>query len=218
MINQFNFKNSLENQSIQGRSTSWLVSFGDLLTLLVCFFLSIISFTNIKKQANLAKEAEINQTKAVFHEDLKTSNKNIEAGTQLAVNSDEEIKANLIVRQVSIGFENGEFEGSKRQLSMLARQRLSLAVSSTSYDNSEAIISSCTEALKGKPNQNEWENSKLQALELKRQLIDAGWQGAPQEIRMQILGQQCRELDKDQSERAGKVAFVNIRRVRVLNG
>ncbi len=103
----------MNNQQPQqhGRGTSWLISFGDLLTLLVCFFLSILSFSTAKKSANTPKAPELLSSEAVLHSQSDPIQNANPSGTQIADKKVAQEIGSDLSQPLRIDFELAEFEG-----------------------------------------------------------------------------------------------------------
>lgn len=114
---------------IRPESSNWLISFGDLLTLLVCFFMTGVSFGPLNPNNSIAKST------------TSTSNQNSQvqsdSGITLAPTAPKDGQAN----SVQALFTAGDFDPTSGQLSDQARQKFEAVLNE---QGSKVEIESCS--------------------------------------------------------------------------
>jgi len=171
-------------QASKAPAQIWLISFGDLLTLILGFFVAVVSQTPL----NPAFKPPINQESLLQNGvEIPKSEAGTVAGTQFA-----KAKAK---KQVFKGFilrlSERDFVQSKNSLRRRAQYQLKKRVRLVAYRLSTARIESCTEGL---GNQS-WLGSIERTLLIRRQLLDAGV--APRAIELGALGGNCRHFGSE---------------------
>ncbi|MCB0334158.1 MAG: hypothetical protein KDD55_11700 [Bdellovibrionales bacterium] len=160
---------------------SWLVSFGDLLTLLLCLFLFQFSNSNIKEEQEGPKDGVTHSNNM---EDLSEGISEYgthERGTLLAQLED----GTPVVESV---FVEDEFALQDYTLNEEGRGRLKNVVIPEGYglQRISLVTFSCEES---SPEALRWLQATGRALSIQRQLIDDGYERA--QIAVQVLGPHC---------------------------
>lgn len=186
----------LSGSEASGRSihSNWMLSFGDLLTLLLCFFLSILSFSSLNPSNDRAQKHDKVQGVGGPEPILAdTEGRQTAAGTQLANLEGSDEKATLpanasVVNGLRLWFGESDYVGLGWELSEVAIQRLKSQVVRTAYAPKRVTIESCLgSTVIG--DETAWAGSISRILGLRSQLIDAGL--APGTFRYRVLGPYC---------------------------
>jgi hypothetical protein len=192
----------------------WLISFGDLLTLLLCFFLSIVSFGPLNPHATLPK----NELTARSDSTPSTSAyKKTPAGTGFALKTHGRFAAARHFGELKLQIAEEEYTDLGGTLSEEAQKRLESAVKSSGYSVLAASVSSCS-AL-GSVSSG-WFQSISRSLQVRRQLVDAGV--SAQAVTVRALGSSCLGLvpNSDQAHLAGETVrtVIVLKLMRKLHG
>ena len=184
------------------RRTPWLVSFGDLLTLMLCFFLATITFkprlAPTKDEVTHRSNREISEVKPITAASALS-------GTHFA---NTHRRQGVIFRSFSpksvfdFRLKNSDFDsrtGLLRRSSALGLKRI---VSSSSYSFGMIEIHSCVNEVTADVGEA-LQSSMNRALAVRGQVIDAGV--AANLVRTRILGGDCLALP---GEKAQKVVTV----------
>ncbi|MBN8548945.1 MAG: hypothetical protein J0M12_06495 [Deltaproteobacteria bacterium] len=190
---------SSSSSEASGRSihSNWMLSFGDLLTLLLCFFLSIISFSPLNPAHKSSEKVDKKQgvTKSKEHEVAPAPAQTVD-GTQLAnlEGSDEKttLLANMsVVDGLRLWLQESDYAGLGWELGEGAAARLKSQVVRTAYAPKRVTIESCLEStLIG--DETAWAGSISRILSVRSQLIDAGFK--PGIFRYRVMGPHCAEI------------------------
>ncbi|MDZ4785048.1 MAG: flagellar motor protein MotB [bacterium] len=167
------------NSLLQSPSTSWMITFGDLLTLLLCFFISLISFNGTKIKGLVEKRHQNN------------------SGTQIA-KIDRETKP----RWVSFSSE----EVNSDALMGILKERI-LAVSSKKeivITDSYLEVCSRNDEL---PAEWNWHESMTQALKIKGQIVDS-FSLQSESVKVRVLGPNCGALNGKKTDSEVTVGFI----------
>lgn len=167
-------------------SAIWLISFGDLLTLLLCFFLSIVSFGPLNPNVELPKSDLTTRTNSSA---LPAEQKITRPGTRFALKTHGRFAAARHFGELKLQIAEEEYTDLGGRLYEAAQQRLIKAVKSDSYRVVAAEVSSCS-ALSSE--RSGWFQSVSRALEMRRQLVDAGI--SAQAVKVRVLGSNCSGL------------------------
>lgn len=189
--------NSASESSGRPIHSNWFLSFGDLLTLLLCFFLTILSFSPLNPNRELGSVSEKSQT-VTAGESLRAAGgvQNAVAGTALANLGLGDEKATLpvnasVVEGLRFWFEESDFVGLGWELSEQSAGRLKNQVVGTAYATKRVTIESCLEAA-AVGEETAWAGSISRILTLRSQLIDAGIPAGL--FRYRVLGPYCNEV------------------------
>ncbi|MCB0311063.1 MAG: hypothetical protein KDD42_07500, partial [Bdellovibrionales bacterium] len=169
------------------RPNTWLVSFGDLLTLLVCFFIAILSASPMNP-ANSTSASSVSAQN--YDEKVRRwlrSTSRLRSGTTLANYTDETgPNSDLIKLRIDLG--NQSFLQNGVTLEPKTRRQLKRVIALQGYELQTAAISSCsTEG--GAALEKAWFVSMDRALEVRRQMIDTGV--ANKRIELEVVGPFC---------------------------
>ncbi len=151
---------------------SWLVSFGDLLTLLLCLFIARYEVINDKSGVTSRIQEQMRP--------LKVSNK---GGTHIA-NS----KVRISPREVR--FHHEDFDPVTGELMGIARERLNLNGIPESYHVKSVHLVLCT----GAQDDVAETRAKQRAVAIRRQLLDTGY--PIRELDFEIYGPGCPKSTK----------------------
>lgn len=170
---------------------TWLISFADLITLLLCAFLMMFSInwkktqsvTNMSKDDSLAHQTESH-------------------GIVIAQSSVEGREIKPLEHRVEIRFLKTDLTGNQGTLSLAVMDRVKNTMISEGYQDSAVTFSLCNEAQGTAEGLNR--NSEL--LRVVGQLIDAGV--SEKRLRIEVLGSDC-SAGRDNSNPAtvGRLIF-----------
>lgn len=186
-------------------SPEWLLSFNDLLTLLLCFFLTLLSKGYVQKSNNEKKPSERNEIGA----EQKARLKNTTAGTRFATFEignaplgifEEAISPTSGQRELIMRFRTRDYprEGAALKESAVKRLKLGLkfGVLDRGYEVDQALVETCFDGLQESSQGYYWHVASERALSLGRQVVDAGVKGST--LRLRALGSNCQIVkDKD---------------------
>lgn len=189
--------NSLSALSSRPIESNWLLSFGDLLTLLLAFFISVFSLSPLNPAVRSAKNSE-------RHEQLSTDSRSDKPGfipraipgTALADigsgarSPTQDVRASK-AEHLDIWLSAADFEEGTDELGIRAQARIRTQVIGNSYRVLGIKIQSCSE-LPPELEDIGWMASSRRILALRRQFLDAGV-GAEQ-LRYRVLGSDCTGL------------------------
>ncbi len=167
----------------QIRENIWLTSFGDLLTLLLCFFLATLSGSSLNPLSPAGIERIKSGNHSSFMLKLYSSKQPLAYGTSIAQLSDG-------VLELTATFFSDDFVTLGETLSQNAERRFPDVVPS-GYTLEAVEVSTCYPSETGSISTS-WLGSITRAKALSRQLIDRGFGS----IREEILGPNCRTLGK----------------------
>lgn len=163
-------------------SGSWLVTFGDLLTLMLCLFVTIVS----QSPLNPATEQAQNGVSPRSAEQSAKYSRSIvdfqSPGTTLAPSNDVEGVAELT-------FLESDFSGEAGELVEASQKAVKNEVIRAGYDVSAAAISTCS-LDQGASEDAKWLSSVSRSFSLRRQLVDAGID--PSRISVSVRGPWCK--------------------------
>lgn len=156
----------------------WLVSFGDLLTLLLCLFLALVGNSGLNphkaNQISARSKEQISSNGAFTASDLKH-------GTRLALNGSAKRSIRLVC------FER-DFKSVRGELRRSALIRLQNEARSVRYSSQAALIEGC--AL-NQSEQSRFESMKRR-LTLRSQMIDSGF--LAERLSIRAMGADCSQL------------------------
>lgn len=147
-------------------SSAWLVTFGDLLTLLVCFFITIISHSTFNPADGVAEGVKA------------------DSGTAIAILPVETPDS----LELSLRFRERDFRANGVRMQVSARRRLKKAVNLEGYALTNGVIESCAKAADHNEEGN-WALSVRRAFSLRSQVIDAGL--TAEGVALRFLGESC---------------------------
>jgi hypothetical protein len=175
-------------ETAESSSNQWLVSFGDLLTLLLCFFISVFA---------LYQPNESNGSSSAITSTATAATTVATAGTGIAKN---ELQRLFPFTGFELLFKAEELkEGTD-----LVRRQLEDLIKSKGYKHAAVLIEGCSSA-DGQGNSANWQRAWRRVDWLHRQLIDAG--GVPDEVRKRVVGKHCGLISK--SGAAVRMIFQN---------
>lgn len=155
----------------KGDKVLWLMSFGDLLTLVLAFFVSLIALSPINPRVSARVEpgTTIASSEDRGHESVPPESDSETNGLTLYLNA-------------------GDFQADRVTLSERAEEKLRTFVNSGSYSVKQVIIATCLENV-ADGRHLEWNSSTNRLLGLHRQFIDALPMGS--RVRLQPWGTSC---------------------------
>jgi len=168
----------------------WLVTFGDLLTLLLCFFLSIVSF------------GPLNPTQRVLEEEVTKPDEPINPVMPPEIDSEQVsgptiALTNSDTMETLLRFTEQDYVGGGELFTSEASEKMRSELEPEGYEVESVVVESCY----GKPEYPDgrsWFMSVSRALGLRSQLIDAGV--SPASISIRTVGYRCdaiREQDEE---------------------
>lgn len=162
----------------------WLVSFGDLLTLLLCFFLSIITFGPLgsgpRKLPSNGLDPQVVQSKV----DLRGTQTARESGTMLAIHDSGSMQIELMLTEAD--FKKTPFEVNRE-----AWNRLQSEIALDSYGDGAVVVETCS-SLHGSASAKARFISMSRALAIRSHLIDAGLGSSS--LKLRSVGEFCSVL------------------------
>lgn len=175
-------------------NSNWLVGFGDLLTLILCFFVSVISLSSPK----INQITEIKHESSANYPDSKLeSGDNLQLaqdGTEIAfIDMSEE--GGLIKRDFEkIVFYQDQFEHSSYVLRAEPLLSLKETIDRTSYNVNRLKIETCSHVQMSETNESFEESSKL-LLALKRQVFDTLPESKGAKVLLGSFSSECRTAE-----------------------
>ncbi len=191
----------------------WLVTFGDLLTLLLCFFIATMtlhpSHSPSTRRAT-ARNSTISGKESVLDAGQRA------LGTTLALTQDRQSVLHQPPEEkieVKVALSDDSFAQVRSKLSDTAKRKLNNAVFTDGYSVRAVVVHACAD----KKRYAAEETASLsveRALKVRGQLIDSGV--APEVVRVRALGEQCAALPAH--ARGGNAVVVEITQVRKHHG
>ncbi len=152
---------------------TWLTSFGDMLTLILCFFLTVVSL------------GPLNTASARNNEDKLTKNKH-NLGTTIAKSEEDELRK-------EISFEETVFSSNPDNQIFGLSELVNELIDTETYRIKSVSIETCNAELETKEGQS-WHVSMQRALALNSQLIDT--KIATPKVSLRAVGPWCALLAK----------------------
>lgn len=193
------------SSGVQGRSiqSNWMLSFGDLLTLLLCFFLSVLSLSPLnpanENRINVKENQEVIQPK---QDQPSVTRSNPGSGTALAklstaggVLTPEQKASDSNMLELLLS--QDDFEGLGWDLKAESQLRVKNQVIGTAYPVRRVTIESCFGSVPGSE-ETAWAGAISRILSLRSQLIDGGLN--PNLFAYRPQGPNCNELTQSESE------------------
>lgn len=181
MSSNLNKQLNLDQES-ESAHESWLVSFGDLLTLLLCFFISSISLSPFGKSVQVPDNISVIEGSAESQDKIVLA---LEAGKPFA-----DTKQQLTQRE--FGFSEMDFTDNSR-LNLESLNRLKAQAIKLIGEYPDLEIQTCAQSELG--SEQNWNLALLRMEKLRGQLIDSGIY--PKSIRYEVLGTNCQILGND---------------------
>ena len=182
-------------------SGSWLISFGDLLTLLLCFFLTIVSFGPLNPKATLPIKGVTSQSNSVTGPEPGVGVGKLGAGTQVAQSRTSSTENQKELRLV---FNVEDFLEPTEKLVPAKVIELQKLIKTDGYSVGRVRLESCSEL---KSDDQGWFQALSRGFYLRGQFIDAGIE--PKRIELRVVGRNCAALKNDPTE-FGLAATVNV--------
>ncbi|MCO6430370.1 MAG: flagellar motor protein MotB [Deltaproteobacteria bacterium] len=171
-------------------SNAWMVSFGDLLTLLLCFFISIISLSPLNPAASSSQDG-INASSDGTNLPIEAPQQRItSSGTQLAEVNFISGKAGLPLGEVVLAFSGKDFSPYGGELLGDGQKAIKSLFAEGSYLAGPVVIESCSTEFVG-GSEIAFEKAARRAASLKRHLIDTR---PAAEFRFRNAGSRCSAL------------------------
>jgi flagellar motor protein MotB len=186
------------------RPSLWLVTFGDLLTLMLCFFLATISLRPLSSTSTSALTTQNNKVSTAKLNSLVQLKG---AGTRLAAKEEELSAPRPAEIRKQVVLSEGSFLRARAELSRSAQSQLNNAVTTDGYEVRSVAIQVCTDK-KGYVAEKTASLSVERALRVRGQLIDRGI--SPEALRVRALADSCTGLPQDVTHegRIGVVDFI----------
>ena len=165
------------------RSDNWLITFGDLLTLLLCFFISAWATVRMKN----SQSADVTPLK---HERIADK---AGATVDLTLNGTRIAEDSIGITSPLLRFRAEDFRGDPEKLGPEARSKLGKVVDYRDFRWNLEVCSREEEV----NNSEKWKISQRRALYLRSQLIDSGLE--PEMIGVRVLGPNCNFLEGERS-------------------
>jgi hypothetical protein len=183
-----------------GSEVAWLVSLGDLLTLLLCFFLAVVSMSPLNPAVEREMKAAQNQSDMVSDAPLPAEGPvqmpdkaaMSAAGTPLAKSIHE---SELAGPAVNVEFTASDFPGREFTLMSDAVLKLKREIDANVYPVREVLIESCGGESTAGRQASGWNESVRRAFILRGQLIDS--RIADSIIKVRLVGGNCKVLNSD---------------------
>lgn len=174
---------------------SWLLSLGDLLTLLLCFFLCLVASSPLNPsyhRGNPVLDKEIGDDP---YPAVPTVESQFESGTPFAISFNGATYKEFTLLQNHFG-DSGEFSNESKisALSVMDLDR---------YELEKATIETCTPA-EGGARETDWYSALNHALSTRSQLIDSGID--EKRIEVSVLGPWCGVLGARYEEQKANLA------------
>ena len=185
MVQDFDFrKNTIKaggNASGKKR-TEWLVSFGDLLTLLLCFILSLVCYGHIKPIPN-NDLTSLNDSKIKNPSVTKSNHiQSHKVGTALALNREQEPKKKQFSEKLF--FVATDFSESGE---LTPKAKAQLADFLATRETGQVLVRSCSE--------DAWHGALQYALVLRKELFKGDLER--KRLQVELLGGNCIKLNVD---------------------
>ena len=185
----------------------WLVSFGDLLTLLLCFFLSLIALGPLNRRYQKDQARQTPETRRVIQMLKLPIQAAEQAGIAIAFSRSGSPSLRFVFNEI-------DFPADADGLLPAVLERMTNVVKSTDYQIEQISIEVCQNSV-GAPVEGSWSESALRSLSLKSQLLDAGIKGGM--VRLRSLGAHCDGLQTLKGELRG-TAQVTFEFLKTANG
>jgi hypothetical protein len=183
-----------------------MVSFGDLLTLLLCFFIAIVAFHRHGSSQIPANDVP----------DTGNHEEKIDAGH--FYQQDPSDGTPLALLPVSspgtvLRLEPADFGGQEEQMTDEAEHWFRTAIKSEDYSLTAVRLEVCGNTSPGREDTG-WYLSMRRALAMRRQLVDAGF--ALEGFEIELLGPDCSKLESKGGKKT--VAALTLKTKRVIHG
>lgn len=143
----------------------WLVSFGDLLTLMLCFFLSLVAYGHVKPASSGPDVASTNCNDRQSDPNCVASNPEKVDGTSLA---NYQISSTSAGETLIFNFNENDFEAETGQLKLMAYDRVKTVVETKEYVPKTVFVEVCSTV----GSDGGWFDSLKRAVAIKSQLFD----------------------------------------------
>lgn len=177
--------------------TYWLVTFGDLLTLLLCFFVAMVS---------LSQHSVTDSEAAVAGPELQPPEKTEQTivpplpasrGVEIALTIDNRDLKELLLQR-------SDFNDPLPVLSEAGLKKVQKAVEAITYTLDEVIIETCNADENVKP-ETAWHLSVVLGLGLRRQIVDAV--NRPVSVAVRSVGPWCDTIDDLENGAISRIQF-----------
>ncbi len=173
----------------------WLMTFGDLLTLLLCFFVAIVSLSRHQQDADaeeMAKEKKEQLVESI--DEVARLTAGASHGAEIALDID---NRNL----TEVFLEQGDVDPGKQRLTDSGKVVLERAVDLLSYPVKEVVIETCSRQAEA----NAWHESVSMSLGIQRQIHDMKV-GTPA-YRVKSVGPHCTSLGLTEKTQVSRILF-----------
>lgn len=189
-----------------GSSSGWLTSFGDLLTLLLCFFICIVSLSRKDPAAIIGPQDVMRWNDKKFDQARVEANGETVGGITIAPLTGEPEK-------ITLHFGREDFAANGEKLSSQAVEWMKSAMFVEGYRTAPQEIVACGHS--GAPRESaDWYRAMQRVFNLRGQLIDA--EITTQGIALQVLGSDCSSLQAKGSGSESAVASLSLEYKREL--
>lgn len=186
---------------------NWLLTFGDLLTLLLCFFLAIVSFSPLNPSP---ERAEYVKKSAAYDANSQSSSKTGRSLTHGTTLAHVEGKASGVITRPGVEeywFVEDDFSNRVTDISANKAEEFKSSVASTDYSAKQVEIETCNPLA---PPSDEIHRAVpgLRAIALSRQVIDAVKGASFANLKLMEYRESCGRINSEDSPH--KVALVRI--------
>jgi flagellar motor protein MotB len=200
--------NNQEKFSISVGHRNWLLTFGDLLTLLLCFFIAIVSFSPLN---NSPKRKEfLNKSGSYVDQNGVHENKTISdsTGTTLADNALKERHGDVRPPIEEFWFEEKDFSTQITDLTEMRSNEFKNLVTTSYYVASQIEIELCRFNKEGDKEQAAL-LSMLRTQALRRQVIDAMPNLSKEALLLSYSGDSCKRVPQKEDQNS-RIALIRI--------
>lgn len=153
-------------------TNSWLVSFGDLLTLILCFFITLISLSPLNPHMAGSKDRDKPESYAEVNGASAEKTAAEQSGIPFALNKEKNGAENLKRHYLSVRFDESDFEFDGELLRPAAAEKIKKLVPPEAYRPARLTVESCLQPAAAADTEQALTRSAKTLVVLKRQLID----------------------------------------------
>ena len=163
----------------------WLMTFGDLLTLLLCFFVAIVSLSRHQHDADLVEAAEFEASQITETiDEITRITAGASHGAKIALDIDNRNLTEVLLEQ-------GDVDPEKHRLNSAGEQVMEKAIRLVSYPIRSIVIETCSRRGNAEA-AIAWHESVSMSLGIQRQIHDMSV-GSPQ-FKVRSAGPYCNTL------------------------
>lgn len=194
----------LEDHEGDSSGYAWLVSFGDLLTLLLCFFLAIVSMSPLNPHVSSNKKTDSSATYAKNIRPPEVIAENMNDGITLALSLAEEVNGAPITEFQEHWLKETDFVDQGMHLMPEKLKMIKKLVVESNYLLRNVEIETCEKPPLTKIREHGSPGLE-RGLNIRRQVLDVASVSDPSAIRVSVVRGECSELS---SESNGKLSAV----------